>query len=186
MIQIIINLARLIKRLISSEKSPVKSQTINSNNKKPNIKLLLASTNLNNSIIDLDNYVSALCEWGHNLSALSYPQKVLYFNQELEREVNNGGFWQYFRNTSGNFANDTIKTLRDIDANKTSKILESAIEMFPDKKVPTDKDLRNRIIDDIEDDAKEKWNELDKQFFKYEDNLNKLNIEFVRKNIRHF
>jgi hypothetical protein len=186
MIQIIINLITLIKRLLSSKNSASSSQAIDLNKKKPDIKLLLASPNLNNSIIEMDDYVSALGEWGYNLPALSHPQKVFYFNQELEREVNNGGFWQYFRNTSGNFANETIKTLKDIDANKTSKILESAIELFPDKKVPADRDLRNKLIDDIEADAKEKWNELDQQFFKYEDDLNKLNIEFIKKNIKHF
>ena len=157
-----------------------------SNINKPDIGKLLESTNLNNSIIELDNYICALCEWGSNLPALSQPQIVFYFNQELEREINNGGFDQYFHNTSGGYANDTIATLTLIGATKTAKILESAIEMFPDNNVPTDKWLRNDILESIRDKATSSWEELEVQFFKYEDDLNTLNMEFVKKNTEHF
>jgi hypothetical protein len=186
MTQIISDLKKIIKRLLSSEKPSTNPQTISSNHKKPDIELLLASPNLNSSIIELDDYICALCEWGDNLSALSNPQKVFYFNQELEREINNGGFDQYFHNTSGNYANDTIETLKLIGAIKTAKILQAAIEIFPDKKVPVNRNLRQNVMEDIEDTNKEHWNKLDQQFFKYEDDLNTLNIEFVRKNKQYF
>jgi uncharacterized protein DUF4375 len=156
------------------------------NLKKPNIEDLIASPNLNNSIIDLDNYICALCEWGNDIPALNYPQMVFYFNQELEREVNNGGFDQYFQNSSGRYANDTVDTLKLIGANGTAKILESAIEMFPDKIVPIDEDLREEIYQQINVKASEHWGKLDEQFFKYEDNLNELNMEFVKNNREYF
>jgi len=89
--------------------------------KKPNLETLLSSSDLNNSIIELDNYVCALGEWGDNLAALTYPQIAFYFNQELEREVNNGGFEYYFRNSSGMYANETIETLELIGATKLQK-----------------------------------------------------------------
>jgi hypothetical protein len=154
--------------------------------KKPDIDQLIVSTDLNGSIIDLDDYICALCEWGDNIPALSYPQMVFYFNQELEREVNNGGFEQYFLNSSGSYANDTIKSLQLIEAEKTSKILASAISAFPDDIVPVDRNLRQDILEKISSQKKDRWNKLDEQFFKYEDNLNKLNMEFVRKNKESF
>jgi Domain of unknown function (DUF4375) len=185
-INIINSVVKFIRTLFSSKTHSADSKTVISNNKKANIELLLASPDSNNSIIKLDNYISEKCEWGHSLAELSPPEKTFYLNQALEREVNNGGFWQYFRNSSGNLAHETVQSLNDINAFKTSKILASAIEYFPDKKVPVDRDLRNTVIDDIEADAKEQWNKFDQQFFKYEDNLHELNIEFVRKNIQHF
>jgi Domain of unknown function (DUF4375) len=154
--------------------------------KKPDIDQLIISPNLNNSIIDLDNYICALCEWGDNIPALSYPQIAFYFNQEIEREVNNGGFDQYFKNSSGRYANDTIDTLKLVGANKTAKILESAIEIFPEQIVPIDDELRDKIYEQIKDMASELWGDLDQQFFKYEDNLNKLNMEFVKNNREYF
>lgn len=47
---------------------------------KPDIEKLVASSNINDSIIELDNYISALCEWGDNIPVLSYPQMAFYFN----------------------------------------------------------------------------------------------------------
>ena len=38
---------------------------------KPDINSLLAATNINNSIVELDNYVAKLCEWGNHLDKLS-------------------------------------------------------------------------------------------------------------------
>ncbi|WP_259071356.1 DMP19 family protein [Mucilaginibacter sp. X4EP1] len=157
-----------------------------SNIKKPNIEQLIASTNLNNSIIELDNYLCALCEWGDNLSTLSKPQMAFYFNQELEREINNGGFDQYFHNSSGRYADATVDTLKLIGAEKTAAILEEAIKVFPDKTVPIDEDLRQDVLDQISTDASEHWEMLDQQFFKYEDDLNQLNMDFVKRNKEYF
>lgn len=153
---------------------------------KPNLDLLLNSSDLNSSIIELDNYICALCEWGDNLEALTYPQMAFYFNQELEREVNNGGLDQYFRNSSGMYANETIETLTLIEARKTADILQEAIEPFPNKQVPIERDARDEIMGQISDANAEKWEELDQRFFKYEDDLNALNIAFVKSNRAHF
>jgi len=153
---------------------------------KPNIEQLLSSDNINNSIIELDNYICALCDWGDDLDALTYPQRVFHFNQELEREVNNGGFEQYFENSSGMYANDTITTLELVGANTTANILRSAIDFFPDKQVPIDQDERVEMVSTMDESVAERWEELDQQFFNYEDNLNSLNMEFVRKHKEDF
>jgi hypothetical protein len=150
---------------------------------KPNLELLLNSSDLNSSIIELDNYI---CEWGDNLEVLTYPQMAFYFNQELEREVNNGGFDQYFWNSSGMYANETLETLKLIGANKTADILKAAIDPFPDKQVPIDRDVRDEIVESIRDANAEKWEDLDQRFFKYEDDLNALNIAFVKSNRAYF
>jgi hypothetical protein len=154
--------------------------------KKPDIEKLITSSNLNSSVIELDNYICALCEWGNNIPALSYPQMVFYFNQELEREINNGGFNLYFQNSAGRYANDTIETLTLIGAEKTAEILKRAIESFPDKIVPIDDDERKKLFLHIKSEATEIWEELDQQFFNYEDDLNSLNMNFVKNNKQYF
>jgi hypothetical protein len=119
-------------------------------------------------------------------SSLTNYQKMFYFNQNLEREINNGGFNQYLRNSSGKYAHVTIFSLQAIGANKTADILQKAIDQFPNKKVPPDQDERMKIIEDVENVANEIWEELDQQFYKYEDDLNTLNIEFVKKHKNFF
>lgn len=141
---------------------------------------LLNSEDINGSIIELDNFIGELCDYGDDYSKLTEPQKLFYLNQNLEREINNGGFNQYFRNSSGDNAFETIQSLKVIGANKTLAILQKAIDQFPDKTVLKERSERNKIIDQIEEDVNEVWDELDQQFFKYEDNLNDLNIEYIK------
>lgn len=146
-----------------------------------NLEILLTSDNLNDSVIELDNFICELCEWGDNIDVLTDAQKNFYYNQNLEREINNGGFNQYFINSSGAFAHETIKSLRTIGANHTANILQAAIDEFPNKKVPTDRSERTNIVAQIEEAASDKWESLDQKFFEYKDNLNLLNIEYVKK-----
>ena len=146
-----------------------------------NLDELLNSEDSNGSIIELDNFIGELCDYGDDFSKLTDKQKLFYLNQNLEREINNGGFNQYFCNSSGDNAHETILSLRAICADKTAAILQKAIDQFPDKTVPKDRDERVEIIEQIEETANEVWEELDKTFFEYEDDLNTLNIEYVKK-----
>src|SRR5258705_3440499 len=106
---------------------------------KPDIDKLLISSDTNNFVIELDNYICKLCSWGDELERLTGSQKNFYFNQNLEREINNGGFNQFFFNSSGDFAHETMSSLRIIGATKTAHILQQAIDQFPSSKVPQDR-----------------------------------------------
>jgi hypothetical protein len=158
----------------------------NHSDKKPDIVALLSSLDTNNAIIEIDNYVCKLCSWGDTLDRLTEPQKNFYFNQNLEREINNGGFNQFFYNSSGDFAHETLTSLRTIGANKTADILQQAIDQFPDSTVPKDRAKRQEILEQIENTADEVWEQLDQAFYKYEDNLYNLNIEYIKQNRNSF
>ncbi|MCO5250169.1 MAG: DMP19 family protein [Candidatus Kapabacteria bacterium] len=151
-----------------------------------NLETLLVADNKNDSIIELDNFIADLCSYGDAMDKLSGPQKQFYYNQCLEREVNNGGFNQYFINSSGGFAHQTVHSLRTIGANTTAGILQKAIDQFPNKIVPQDSVERIELVEQIEETANEVWEELDQKFFTYEDDLNTLNINFIRQNKDNF
>jgi hypothetical protein len=151
-----------------------------SRQKRPNIDQLLSADNIAQSIIEIDDYICNICEWGKNLDKLSEEQKYFYFNQNLEKEINNGGFSQYFLNSSGDFANETIISLSTIKAYKSVEILQQAIDQFPDKRVPKDRDKRFETLSQIQEKANPIWQQLDQKFLQYEENLNDLNIEFIR------
>lgn len=155
-------------------------------NKKPDIDELINSDNINDSIIELDNYISALCDYGDSIERLNEPQKNFFYNQTLEREINNGGFNQFYFNSSGDFAHEIIVSLKAIGANKTAMIVENANDQFPDKIVPKDRATRQEILLQIENKADEIWEELDQKFFAYEDDLNSLNMDYIRKNKMNF
>src|SRR5690554_784754 len=134
-------------------------------------------TLLLNSTISFVNFVTM----GESLDKLTEQQKIFFFNQNLEREINNGGFNQYFINSSGDNSHETILSLKSIGADKTATILQKAIEQFPDKAVPKDRDERIEVVEQIEEIADEIWSELDEKFYEYEDDLNSLNIEYIKK-----
>ena len=150
------------------------------------IEKILNSDDVNGSIIELDNYICELCEYGDRLDQLTQPQKNFYFNQNLEREINNGGFNQFYFNSSGDFAHETIESLKAIGAFKTAEIVELANKQFPNNSVPKERDKRQELLEEIEDDANETWEELDQRFFEYEDDLNSINMEYVRKHQNDF
>lgn len=153
---------------------------------KPDIDTLLSSPDTNNAIIEIDNYVCKLCSYGDTLDRLTGPQKSFYFNQNLEREINNGGFNQFFYNSSGNFAHETLASLQSIGANRTADILQQAIDQFPKSTVPKDRPERQNILEQIEEKADEVWEQLDQKFYKYVDNLYDLNIEYIKQNRNSF
>ena len=151
-----------------------------------NLEKLLKAKNINDSIIKIDNFVSELCQWGERLDKLTEPQKNFYFNQCLEREVNNGGFSQYFTNSSGEYAHQTVETLKLIGANNFAKILQKAIDKFPSKTVPQDSGERQEIVEQIEENNDEVWEKLDDKFYEYPEDLNQLNINYIMQNKEFF
>lgn len=151
-----------------------------------NLETLLSTDDINGSIIELDNFIGELCSYGEDMDKLTEPQIQFYYNQCLEREINNGGFNQYFINSSGDYAHQTIQSLIAIGANTTADILQKAIDQFPNKKVPQDIDERIELVEQIEETANEVWEELDEQFFEYQDDLNTLNLNFVRQHKADF
>ena len=148
----------------------------------PNLDNLLNSEDTNKSVIELDEFISGL-----PIDAeMTEPQKLFNYNQDLEREVNNGGFSQYFLNSSGDNAHETVLSLKAIGANKTADLLQKAIDQFPSKIVSKNRDKRTEIVEEIEETVEEVWNDLDQKFYEYEDDLNTLNIEYVRKHKEFF
>lgn len=95
----------------------------------------------------------------------------------LEAEVNNGGFDQFFLNSSGRFALQTVEALHAIGADHTSEILEEAIAIaYPDGYPENAADHEDTTD---ADDALDALGELDERFLEYEDPLTDLVNEYL-------
>lgn len=119
---------------------------------------------INGFIIELDNRISENCNWGSNLEKLTSAQRIFFLNQNLEREVNNGGFNQFFYNSSGNFSDETVTALKTINALHTAMLLKTAIAAFHDSLVPQDRELRQELMESFNDEALENWMNLIEPF----------------------
>jgi len=74
--------------------------------------------------------------------ALTAEEKIFHDVDQLDREINNGGFEQYFSNSAGQNAHETLESLMSIGAKSSAAILAEAIGLFPGKKVPKDDEER--------------------------------------------
>jgi hypothetical protein len=110
----------------------------------------------------------------------SKPQQVFSAVWGLESEVNNGGFAQYFENSTGEMALDTEAALRAIGAHRAAGIVAKAVAVFPGGAPPRDHDARQRLLDSVSDEARSAWENLDQEFFKYPDDLTSLLYAWVK------
>jgi len=76
--------------------------------------------------------------------------------------------------------------LKLIGAVKFAQILQEAIEQFPGGIVPQDDEERREILQEMGDRADEAWEKLDDRFFEYPEDLNQLNMNYVRQNKESF
>lgn len=152
---------------------------------KPNLDSLLASKDTTEIILTIRNYINNLTI-DDGLNHLTEAQKNFYYIQELEDEVNNGGFDQYFYNSSGDNAHETLLALKTIRANNCLKLMENAVSEFPDHTVPKERVRRQEILSKIEKEAQKVWDNLDNKFYTYPDNLDSLNLIYIKANRNNF
>ena len=133
-------------------------------------------------IINKYDYISKKCNYGDNIEKLNEYERVFLVTQILEMEVNNGGFDQFFFNSSGDFSNEIVDAFTKINAFKTAEICKKALSVF-NGPVPTDREKRMELLDELEenDEIEEFLNECDNQFYKYEDKLEELTYSYLMK-----
>jgi len=120
--------------------------------------------------------------WKVDFSELTEAEQIFVCIWELEAEVNNGGFEQYFHNSSGDNAQKIVAALRSIGANLTAQILQQAIDVFGPSGPSADQTKRQEEIEGLSEEQKDLWNKLDTDFIGYPNNLTELLHDFVMKN----
>ncbi len=162
----------LEKRLYDLQPEEKKSQRINE---------IWEISEPSDFIIELSLYLAEKCDYGNQIEKLNKAQKVLYVTYELEAEVNNGGFSQYFYNSSGNLSNELVPSFKAIGAERTAEICQKAVSVFGDS-VPVDRNEREECYDKMGDDVSELLSECDHEFYEYEDDIMELQYKFVMEN----
>jgi hypothetical protein len=112
-------------------------------------------------------------------SGLNPQEKVFHCIWWFEAEINNGGFDQFFGNTSGDLCQDTLDALHQIGAFDTEALLRQAILISFDEAVPSpDQNTRLQQMKYAsvaeEDRVLLELLLLDLEFYKYDDSLDAL------------
>ncbi|HEX3864405.1 MAG TPA: DMP19 family protein [Stellaceae bacterium] len=133
---------------------------------------------MNRRLIDFAE--SADCRfWSVDFAELSPPERVFGVIWELESEVNNGGFQQYFLNSSGACVPEVVGALKAIAANKAAELVERAIETVGPGIQWADHEARQEKIDVLPEATLDALDKLDQAFMAYPDNLTALLYEYV-------
>ena len=134
--------------------------------------------NKNEILIDLSE--SEMTKIGkEEFAQQSLPQKVFSAIWEVESEVNNGGFSQYFSNDSAESASFVVEALEKIGASKTAGICHRAIvAAFPGGLPPTVEAIRS-VADAFSEEVLGQLEPLDQEFLSYPHNLTDLLFAYV-------
>lgn len=121
-----------------------------------------------------------------SLQTLSRPEQVIACLTEVEMEVNNGGFDQYYWNSPGDHAREAVAALRELGAEHTAGLVAQANEMFGPQGPDPDREKRWAEMDGLPEDARTRWSELDGAFYEYKDNLSGLAARYIREHRSDF
>jgi len=115
----------------------------------------------------------------------SLPQKVFSAIWSVEAEVNNGGFSQYFLNSSAETAPFVAEAFEIVGAPKTADICRRAISLaFPDG-LPDIEEIQS-IAGEFPDEVLNGLEPLDEEFFAYPHNLTDLLFAYVSQHPEEF
>jgi Domain of unknown function (DUF4375) len=112
------------------------------------------------------------------------PQKVFSAIWELESQINNGGFDQFFRNSETAVIMFAPVALMKIGAASCSRIVERAIALVAP--LPPTPEGRASAVNASLEGGQEVFDELDSEFFAYPDNLTELLFDYVCKHPESF
>jgi uncharacterized protein DUF4375 len=120
--------------------------------------------------------------WRFDYNELSHPERVFRAIWELEAEVNNGGFEQYFSNSSGELAPHVVDALRVIGAPAMADIVQGAIDAVGPSTAWHDDDARQAHIDALAPETRIELDSCDQRFMAYPENLMELLYRYVCEN----
>ena len=111
-------------------------------------------------------------------SGLNSAEKLYFSLRVLEGEVYNGGFHQFFYNSSGEFYDQVVDGLTRLQAFASLKLLSEAKEiLFGDADVPADRTERYNLMENRPETGAEstprriRLEEIDKAYWKNPDSL---------------
>jgi len=118
--------------------------------------------------------------WRLDYKDLSPPERVFLLIWELESEVNNGGFQQYFLNSSGEHAPEVVAALKTIGAPATADLAQRALDVVAGTvKDWSDHAGRQGSVARLSAQARRTLDELDREYYRCPEDLTPLLYNYV-------
>jgi hypothetical protein len=114
--------------------------------------------------------------------SLTEEERLILAIEALEREVNNGGYGQFFVNSSREYVPIIVCALRRIGCPQTAEITQDAIHIVQQNPMSPD-EIENGTWEENEERS-EKLSECDSLYFERPENIEVQLFEFIKAN-RH-
>jgi hypothetical protein len=119
--------------------------------------------------------------WAVDYEALPEPKQVFRAIWELEAQVNNGGFTQYFWNTSAWTVPGILDALEAIGARATAAVVNDAIAAVGRNLPWRDDEARRAKLSALPLAVRQELESLDQAFLRYPNDLTTLLYRYVSK-----
>ena len=131
-----------------------------------------------------DDYKNEL----NNVKKLTKGQQAIFSIWTLEAEINNGGFNQFYFNSSGQYAEMAKIGLKTIGAEKFSELTKRANKIYSENKERLEEYDDGTMESFSESYKNNPLNDLDTEFYKlYEsEKIEELRIKYIRENTNEF
>jgi Domain of unknown function (DUF4375) len=113
--------------------------------------------------------------------AHSLPERIILAVASLEREVNNGGFNQFFFNSSRKYAYFVAEAFRLIGCPATASLCDQAVAAVSGQAVLGSKQLQQRAVDASED-LNARLHDLDTSFYKCPEPIEERLFAYIKAN----
>jgi len=118
--------------------------------------------------------------WRFDYDKLTIPEQVFLLIWELESEVNNGGFHQYFYNSSGALAPNIVSALKILGAEAVADIAQRALNAVGNAITSwSDDAVRLASVNRLSSEAREILENLDQEYYKCPEDLTPLLYKYV-------
>ena len=114
------------------------------------------------------------------MESLTGEEVVILAIEALEREVNNGGYSQFFVNSSREFAPTIVESLRRIGCPRTAEITQQALDALRLRRL-TEDEIKQTMAEES-DQRDEILNECDSLYFQRPENVEEHLFAFIKAN----
>ena len=97
----------------------------------------------------------------------------------LQGEVDNGGFDQFYFNSSGDHSAETVFALERIGAQRTAAIVAEGNRRFPTQPPPSEREVRIAELNSFSNTATDTWDRLEREFYSDPDGLSERLVGYL-------
>jgi hypothetical protein len=112
------------------------------------------------------------------MEALTEEERIILAIEALEREVNNGGYDQFFTNSSNEYASIVVNALNRIGCPETANLTQQAIDCLEIEGSLSVENI-DHVMEKENDDRDEKLSQCDDQYYEIAGDLADPLLEFI-------